>query len=129
MNRCFVIFRIDLDMDRSAGGAELCCVVEDVEKYLRDTRQVGVQIDRFVRQSDSQLVARLLDLFLARFDRHFDRLAKLKSFLLQVDLSLGNSRYVEQVVDQPDDVIRLTLDHVEHLSRNRRIVICRTDNF
>ena len=51
----------------------------------------------------------------AHLDGQRDHVLEVNPFHLEVDLAVGHARDVEQVVNQPGQLLDLTLDHLGHL--------------
>ena len=97
--------------DPAAGVGVLGGVVQQVAEHLLQPR--GVALDRqWARRHRTLSSWLVVDQRPARSPRRRATTASRPPFLLQVDLAAGDPRDVEQVVDQPGQVLDLPLDDV-----------------
>ena len=87
-------------------------VVQQVGNHLGDADRVRLQPDRLRGQRHGQLVPLRLDERPGRLDAAVDRVGQLQPLLAKLDLPPHDPRHVQQVVDQPDQVLHLLLHHV-----------------
>ena len=87
-------------------------VVDQVRQDLRDPREIAAHVHRFRRHLDRQRVAVAVDVRLARLDRGGHHLLHVDGADLELDLAAGDPRHVEQVVDEPHELLQLAGDQV-----------------
>ncbi len=98
--------------DPAARGGELGGVVQDVGQHLDQPGLVAVDGQQLVGHVDGQHVPTCIDGRPRRLDRPGDDRPDQHRLALQRDDAAGDPRHVEQVVDQVDQVLDLTLDDV-----------------
>jgi len=108
------------DDDAPAVGRVLGRVVDEVADDLREPRLISRHPDWIRRQLDAQVVVRRVDRGLAELERGPDHGAQIEAVAAQVDLAGGDSRDVEQLVDQLDEQAALPIHHAEHPLPHRR---------
>jgi len=94
-----------------AGGRVLDGVGEEVRDHLRQPLRIGVHDERALGQLHAELVPRPLHERTSRLQRGVHRLAEVGRPALQLEPPARHPRHVEQVVDEPDHVPDLPLEH------------------
>ena len=88
----------------------LAALVSRFETTWLEPRRVAVHAQAAPRHVDRQRVGALLEQRAGHLDRLRDHLGELDELGLQLDLAARDARDVEQVVDQPRQVVDLALD-------------------
>ncbi|MCY1204250.1 hypothetical protein D9M72_157740 [compost metagenome] len=121
-----IVVERGIDRDLPARGRISGGVVQQVAENLRQPHQVAAHRQRLLGQRQAQRVAVGVDLRPHRFDRGIERGAQLYQVLAQRDAALVEARDIEQLVDQPGQVVQLAPDDVaraEHvLARGRQLL-------
>ena len=87
-------------------------VVQQIAEDLREPHRIRVNQHRRVRQSDAQKNPRRVDHFLVEVYRAIDDSHEVKRLLSQLDLAMADTRDVEQIVDEPHEMLDLPLHHL-----------------
>jgi hypothetical protein len=98
-------------------------VAEEVRDELAHAVAVGVDPDRCVREADDQLVAGLLDVGRRGIDGVLHDPAEVAHRSPQLNLVAGHPGRVEQVVDEPDQLLELAARDVDGLRVGLRAVL------
>ena len=98
--------------DVPAGGRELHRIVQEVDEDLRQTDRIAINRDGLVRQGDRQRVTRRSDPWTRELHRRVDEGCQVQPLLAKLDLPLRDPRHVEQIVDDPDQVGDLPIEHL-----------------
>ena len=106
-------------IDPPAIGRELGRVADQVADYLCEPHRVAVDVQRLAGSAHDDAVIARCDFRHGGLDRLADDRGDVHRLRFQVDLSLGDARYLEQVVDQPRHVLYLAVDHLAHLDQHR----------
>jgi hypothetical protein len=106
---------------RPPSGRVLGGVVHEVADDLREPRLIARHPDRIGGQLDAQIVVRSVDRGLPELEGGLDHGAQVEAVAAQFDLAGGDSRDVEQVVDQLDEQAALPVHHAEHAIPRRRL--------
>ena len=107
------------DRDAAAVIGVLRGVVEQVGEDLRQPHRIAADEQRLGVEIDGQLVAQVVEHRPAGFDRGFDDGAEIERLLADFDDAARDARHLEQVVDQPVEVMNLPLHHFAGLQRAR----------
>jgi hypothetical protein len=91
-------------------------VVEKIGEDLREAHRIGVDVERFGRRRHRQGMAAAFERGLRGFDGVGDGVAQIDARPAQLDLPARDARHLKQIVDQPDEMLRLTVDHAEELA-------------
>ena len=92
---------------RVAGG-----VGEQVRHHLGEPHRIAVDPQPFIGDLEGEVVIALLEEIARHLDRLGDHLGDFDPLLAQLHLPAGDLRDVEEIVDQPGEVIDLSLDHL-----------------
>src|SRR5215471_6718111 len=93
--------------------------MEQVAHALRQARTVTMDVARSRRLMDAQLMAFLTNDRLHCLDCLIDERANLERFFLQGNSTLRDTRHIEEIIDEPNELIGLTGDHREQTLRIR----------
>ena len=102
-----------------AGGRVLRGVVEQVREDLRDPDDVALGIERVVADVHDEAVLLPVDLRPRRVDGGLDHGGQVDVLLPQRQLVAGDTRDVEQIVDEAREMVDLPLDDVAQLGQLR----------
>ena len=107
-----VLLGMELEPDAPAFRGVLGGVVEEVADHLGQAGGVALHLERARRQRHHQLLAARVDQRPRGLDRARDHRGEVDRLALQRDLAARDARDVEQVVDQPRQLVDLALDDV-----------------
>ena len=96
--------------DRPAGWRVLDRVREEIVEDLFEAKPVPVHPARLVRSDERDQVFVLVRRRTTRGEAGANHLGEVDARALDRDLSMGHARHVEEVVDEPREVRRLTVD-------------------
>lgn len=100
------------DSDGAACRSIFGGIVEEVDEYLRQPRDIDVYVERFRRQVQDQIVSFVFD----QGPTHLERVAQHKPYgcarYCQFDAAERHARYIEQIIHQARHVSRLAIDYV-----------------
>src|SRR5207244_4314002 len=83
-------------------------IVDEVGQNLREAREVRLHMQRLAWKQQRERVLICIDKWPARLRGGGDDLGDVDRLELEVDLALGDARYVEQIVDQAHELLQLT---------------------
>src|SRR6185503_19191349 len=109
----FFSLATDIHANLSARGCVLAAVVEEVAEHLRQTDRVGMQMDRFGRQNHVDGMASGLSEWLRRQHGLTKHRREFNVTLAQLDAVVSDPAQIEEVVDQPDQLLELSLHRVQ----------------
>ena len=102
----------DGQVDPAAVAGVLGRVVQDVRQDLREPGLVGLHPERFPGALHGEDLAAGLDERPAGLHGVGDDRRDVEGLLVELDLAAGDPRDVEEVVDEPDHLLDLPVDHV-----------------
>ena len=105
-----VAFALRLEADLPAIVRVLGGVVEQIREHLRDAREIAHRVGPAARQVHREVMLAQPDERTARLDGRLHDLRELDRLLLQRDLPAHHARHIEQIVDEPHEMLRLPLD-------------------
>ncbi len=96
-------------------------VVQQVGDDLRKPHRIRNQGHGLVRHGHRQLVMRRLDQRAARLDGALEHRAEVDGLLAQLDAAPRHARDLHEIVDEPDEVVHLALEHLVDLRGGGRV--------
>jgi hypothetical protein len=99
-----------VDPDLAAAVHILGCITDDVLQHLGQSRYIAIQEDRCVRQVYEQQVAASCDHRTQGRDRALNEVRHSNPLAPQLEVTQPPTRNIQEVVDHPGHLTRLTLD-------------------
>ena len=100
------------DLDMSAAIRVVHGVVQQIAEDLREPYWIRVDQHRRVWQGDAKQNPGRVDLFPVEVYRAIDDNREVKPLLSQLDLAVADTRDLEQIVDEPHEMLDLPLHHL-----------------
>src|SRR6185437_15922343 len=121
IDRDLFAFQLYAHLDLAAGIGVLHRVVQNVADALHEARAVPAHVDRREGLRDGEAMRFFAYERLHGLRRLLDDLAELERLAAQQDLPPRDARNVEQIVDEPRELARLTAEHRKRRVDGRRV--------
>jgi hypothetical protein len=115
-NRRFAVARVDLEPDAAAARRVLRGIADEIRLNLLQACGIADDVHRLIRHVDRQVGLALDEKRPQRLDRGARRIAKIEQRIAQDDAAVRDPRHVEEIVEQPGHVLRLTVDDLCRLA-------------
>ena len=98
-------------------------VVQQVGEHLRQPDYVAIDVDRFGRQVNDEILALSVDQHVAGIHGVSHGIRQQHPRLLQPDFALADAAHVHQIINQPGHVLHLALHHGARLLQRPGIAL------
>ena len=115
------------DVSRCRG--ELDRIVQQIHQHLGEPHRIRVHIHRFRRQRHVHRVAGLLGEGSGRFHRLVDHRSELDPAFPKLDTVVRDAAQIEEIVDEPHELSKLPLHHVDGLRNHLPVVAGALQDF